>query len=220
VARPIWTESITFGLVSVSVAMYTDRVKDLIKAKKAGKEVTPGGAGRSDALQIEQSTAGAGDEFGQFPLRDLDLLVDDDEFVDEFQREPAAGLTDHVARSDGGERGAGLLPGQVLLGAAGNEFEQQVVRSGDEFGAVAAELLTTVDQQPQRDRGVIGAHTSQVRGAQGDQGDAAGVDRVGLAALAGGEDPGSGGELGGHVYDGFAVGDKALRDVPAISCGR
>jgi hypothetical protein len=41
------------------------------------------------------------------------------------------------------------------------------------------------------------------------------VDRVGLAALPGGEHPGAGGQLCGHVEDGFAVGDQALGDVPA-----
>jgi hypothetical protein len=42
-----------------------------------------------------------------------------------------------------------------------------------------------------------------------------GVDRVGLAALAGGEDPGPGGQFRGYVQDGLAVGDQALGDVPA-----
>ncbi|BCJ51872.1 hypothetical protein Asp14428_33470 [Actinoplanes sp. NBRC 14428] len=42
-----------------------------------------------------------------------------------------------------------------------------------------------------------------------------GVDWVGLAALAGGEHPGAGGQLRGHVEDGFSVGDQALGDVPA-----
>jgi serine/threonine-protein kinase len=59
--------------------------------------------------------------------------------VDELRREPAAGLADHVPRPDGGEQGAGLLRGQVLLGAAGNEFEQQVVQPGDELGGTCAE---------------------------------------------------------------------------------
>ncbi|WP_089298807.1 hypothetical protein [Actinoplanes regularis] len=51
--------------------------------------------------------------------------------------------------------------------------------------------------------------------SQGDDGDAVRVDRVGLAVLTGGEHPGPGRQLGGHVEDGFAVGDQALGDVPA-----
>ena len=92
-----------------------------------------------------------------------------------------------------GKQGAGLLRGQVLLGTAGDEFEQQGVQPVDDVGASPAELVTAVDQQPQRDRGVIGLHPPQSGGAQGDHGDAAGIDRVGLTALAGGEHPRAGG---------------------------
>ena len=34
----------------------------------------PGGTGRSDAVQVEKSAAGGGDEFGEFLLRDLIFL--------------------------------------------------------------------------------------------------------------------------------------------------
>jgi hypothetical protein len=47
------------------------------------------------------------------------------------------------------------------------------------------------------------------------RGDAVGVDRVGLAALAGGEHPGPGRQFRRDVQDGLAVGDQALSDVPA-----
>jgi hypothetical protein len=39
--------------------------------------------------------------------------------------------------------------------------------------------------------------------------------RVGLAPLAGGEDPGPGGQFRGHIDDRFTIGDQALRDVAA-----
>src|ERR1022692_4739313 len=39
--------------------------------------------------------------------------------------------------------------------------------------------------------------------------------RVGLTALAGGEHPGPGRQLRRHIHDRLAVGDQALRDVPA-----
>jgi hypothetical protein len=42
-----------------------------------------------------------------------------------------------------------------------------------------------------------------------------GVDRVGLAALAGVEHSRPRGQFRGHVENGFAVGDQALGDVPA-----
>jgi hypothetical protein len=65
-------------------------------------------------------------------------------------------------------------------------------------GARSAELVTPVDQQPQRDPGVVGLHPPQAGGAHRDHGNAARVDRVGLAALAGGEDPGPGGQFRGQ----------------------
>ena len=63
--------------------------------------------------------------------------------------------------------------------------------------------------------GVVGGDLPQPGGAQGGHRDAVGVDRVGLAALAGVEHPHLGGQLRRHVEDGFAVGDQALGDVPA-----
>jgi hypothetical protein len=41
------------------------------------------------------------------------------------------------------------------------------------------------------------------------------VDRVGLTTLTGGEHSSAGGQLRRHVHDGFAIGNQALRDVPA-----
>jgi hypothetical protein len=42
-----------------------------------------------------------------------------------------------------------------------------------------------------------------------------GIDGVRLAALAGGERPGAGGQLRRDIDDGFAVGEQPLGDVPA-----
>ena len=165
--------------------------------------------------QVHQPAAGAVDQVGEFLFRDLDLLVDDDEFGDQLGGQPAAGLADHVARADGAQQGAGLLGGQELLRPAGHQLQQQVVQPVDHVGAGAAELVTAVDQQPQRDRGVVGDDLPQTFGAQGDHGDAVGIDRVGLAALAGGEHPRPGRQLRRHVHHGLAVGDQALSDVPA-----
>jgi hypothetical protein len=66
-----------------------------------------------------------------------------------------------------------------------------------------------------RDGGVIHEDLPQAGCPQGDHGDAAGIDRVGLAALTGGEDSGSGGQLRRHVHDRFIIGDQALSHVAA-----
>ena len=72
-----------------------------------------GCAGRADAGQLHQPAAGAVDQFREFLLRDFDLLVDDDDFVDQLGGQPAAGLADHVARPHGVEHSARVVGGQV-----------------------------------------------------------------------------------------------------------
>jgi hypothetical protein len=94
-------------------------------------------------VQLEQPAAGGGDQLGEFLLRDLDLLVDDSEFMDQLRRQPPAGLAGHIPRAHGGQQGARLLCGQVFLRTTGNEFEQQGMQP---MGA--AELVAAVDQQP------------------------------------------------------------------------
>jgi hypothetical protein len=90
------------------------------------------------------------------PLRrDLDFLVDRHEFVDQLGCQPAAGLADDVTWTDGVEQGAGLLRGLELLCPAGHQFQQQVVQAADDLGAGPAELIAAVDQQSQRDGGVV-----------------------------------------------------------------
>jgi hypothetical protein len=46
------------------------------------------------------------------------------EVGDQLRGNPAAGLADGVARPDLGQQGLGLRRGQVLLGTAGDQFQQ------------------------------------------------------------------------------------------------
>src|SRR3569833_400331 len=87
-----------------------------------------------------------------------------------------------------------------------------MMQSADDFGAGPAELVAAVDQRPQSDRGVVYGNLPQTGGAQGDHGDAAGIDRVGLAALTGSEDPRPSRQFRRYVHHGFAVGDQPLGD--------
>jgi hypothetical protein len=45
--------------------------------------------------------------------------------------------------------------------------------------------------------------------------DAVSIDRIGFAALTGGEHPSPGGQFRRRVQDGLAVGEQPLRDMPA-----
>lgn len=76
------------------------------------------------------------------------------------------------------------------------------------LGAGVAKLVTTVDQQPQRNGGVVHDDLPQTVGARGNHSDTAGVDRVGLAVLPGGEDPSAGGQFGRDVQHGLVVVTK------------
>ena len=56
--------------------------------------------------------------------------------VIEFRGDPTAGLAHGVAGPDLGEDRLGLGGGEVLLGPAGDELEQQLVQLGDHPGVV------------------------------------------------------------------------------------
>jgi hypothetical protein len=84
----------------------------------------------------------------------------------------------------------------------------------DNLGAGAAQLVAAVNQQSQGDGGIVDLDPAQSGAAQSGHGHAVRVDRVGLAALPGVEDPHPGGQFRRHVQDGLAVGDQPLGDVP------
>ncbi|BCJ51873.1 hypothetical protein Asp14428_33480 [Actinoplanes sp. NBRC 14428] len=90
---------------------------------------------RAYAGEFLQGAAGCVHQLGEFGVGGLDLLVDDDEFVNQLGSQPAAGLADHVTRTHGVEQRACLLSAQELLGAARHQFEQQVMQSADGLGA-------------------------------------------------------------------------------------
>jgi hypothetical protein len=108
---------------------------------------------------------------------------------DQFGGQLPAGPPDDVTGSHGGQQGAGLRRGQVLLGAAGHELQQLLVQPVDRVGAGAAQDVAAIDKQPQCDRGVINRDLPQPLGPQRGHRDAVRVDRIGFAALAGGEHP-------------------------------
>lgn len=79
----------------------------------------------------------------------------------------------------------------------------------------AAELVTAVSQHDQHHQLRIHSHLDEVRGAQRDHRHRVRIDRVGLAAVAGGEYPHLRGQLGRHVVDRFAIVHQPVRQVLA-----
>ena len=98
-----------------------------------------GGSGRADAVEVLQAAAGRVDEFGQFLVRRFDLLVAAGQFADQLGGQLAAGAPDDVPRADGGQQGAGLRRGQVLLSPAGDQLQQQGVQADEGLGASLAQ---------------------------------------------------------------------------------
>ena len=81
------------------------------------------------------------------------------------------------------EQARGPVGGELPRGAARVQVAQQPVKAVDRAAALAGQLVAAIGQQPQ-DRGVVvGRDREQVAMVQRDEGDAARVDAVGLAAV-------------------------------------
>jgi hypothetical protein len=77
------------------------------------------------------------------------------------------------------------------------QLGQQPVEPVDDLDPQPGQLLTTIGQHPQRLELTVSAQHPQRRGAHRDDRDRVGVTRVGLAVVAGVEEPDPGSELGG-----------------------
>lgn len=85
----------------------------------------------------------------------------------------------------------------------------------DRLGAGTAELVAAVDQLPHHHQFRVDVDLDQVRRPQRNHRDRVRVDRVGLAAVAGGEHPHLSGQLRRHVHHGLAVVHQSVCDVLA-----
>jgi hypothetical protein len=162
----------------------------------------------------QRGVLGSGEGLDLFPAG-LDLAVDAFQLGDQLGGEPPAGLAGNVTRPGGREQGTGLCRGQESLRPAGHQVQQQPVDPVDGLGAGPAELVAPVGQQAQCHPVRGDLELDQVRGPQSSQGHGVRAGWVGLAAVAGGEDPYLRRQPGGHIQDRLAIGDEPVRDVPA-----
>lgn len=103
----------------------------------------------ADAVELEQGAAGGGDKLAELFGGDLDFPVSSVELDDELRGQLAARLAHVISGSHGAQqRLERLRPTRDQLG-------QQSVQPVDRQRAGCAQLVTSVDQQVQRDGGVI-----------------------------------------------------------------
>jgi hypothetical protein len=124
-------------------------------------------------------------------------------------------LPGDVTRSDRGEHGLGLSGGDVAFRLSWQEFCEQSLESVDGLDPPAGECFAAVGEHPQCLELAVEMQHPQVLGAHGNSGDRVGVVGVGLAVVAGVEEPDPGGELGRHVDHVFPVLKQSLGQGPS-----
>jgi len=92
------------------------------------------------------------------------------------------------------------------------QVAQQHVQAAQGAGALGDQVVASLGEQPQHHGGVLGGDLAQLPVVDRDGSCRGGIGRVGLAGTAGAEQPGAGGQLGGHVQHGLAGGDQLLGD--------
>ena len=149
----------------------------------------------------------------------LHLGLDRDELGELFGGDPSSGLPGQVPGSDGGEHAFGLSGGDVLLRLPGKEFRKQGLEPVDGLYPTPGEGFAAFDEHPEHLELRVDGQDPQVLGPDRGDRDRVRVVGVGLAAVPGVEQPGSGGELGRDVDDVLAGLEEALRERPADTTG-
>lgn len=143
-------------------------------------------------MQFQQPGAGRGHQLTQLLVGGLLPGMDAFEVTDELRGDPAAGLACGVTEPDLGQQRLGLGRGQILLRPTRDQLQQQVMQLRDHPGVVLAQGPATVGQDPEH-RELLVVHDGPQPGHPDPyERDGVGVGGVGLASLAGREDPGSG----------------------------
>ena len=149
----------------------------------------------------------------------LQLRIDGDQVGELLGGHPAAGLAGDVAGPDSGEHRLGLQGGEVSFALAGEQLGEQPLEPVDGLDALAGQLVASVGEHPQRLELTIGGEHAKTRSAHGDDRDRVRVQGVGLAVVAGVEEPDPGGQLGRDIEDPFAGLDQPLGQRTAGAVG-
>ena len=166
--------------------------------------------------ELLQPAAGGVDESVSCRSASLILLVDDSEFGDQLGRPAGVGCARRCRA--GGRWPAGRGP----AGRTGTSCAPPGISSSSRC---ATRLIVSVRARPSSSRRSASSRNATVASSaltwrkpvvrNATTATECGVDRVGLAALAGGEHPHPRRQLRRHIHHRLAVGDQPLGDVPA-----
>nr|WSY52131.1 hypothetical protein OG999_19720 [Streptomyces sp. NBC_00886] len=147
------------------------------------------------------------------------MPIDAPQVGKEISSEVVAAAVGGGGWTDALHEGIGLLRGQAGGGAAGQQVSEHGVEAVDYAGSFVAQVVVPLGQQSQDRRLVFRLDLAQVVPEEGHLGNVQGVGRIGLAVPAGGQEPGPGGEGGGHVHHVLAGGGQLLGEAAAESFG-
>ena len=117
---------------------------------------------------------------------------------------------DAVSGAHFGEQSCGGLGAELGWSAAGDQVAQVSVQPVDHAAPLPGQLVAPIRQQPQHAVVIVRADSREIGSLGGDDRDRAGVDVVGLAAVARVEGPHPRRQGRGHVDDVLADGDELL----------
>jgi hypothetical protein len=127
----------------------------------------------------------------------LILRLDRDQLGKLLDGDTPSGLPSDVARPDAGKHGLGLTGGDIAFRLSRQQFCEQSLEPIDSLDPPASQCFTAIGEHPQRLEFTVELQHSQGRCAHSNGGDRVGVVGVGLAVVAGVEEPHLGGELAG-----------------------
>jgi hypothetical protein len=171
----------------------------------------PGGNDRSDAGDVHQVRPTRLDHRLQLSGQRFHLLLDRNQLVELLGRESTSGLACKVAGTNAGQDRLRLQGGDVLLPPPWGQLREQALKAVDGLHPLSGKFLASVSEHAQGLELSVMGKDAKTLSPDRDHGDRVRVMGVGLAVVAGVEQPCSGRELGRHVHDVLARLQKALR---------
>jgi hypothetical protein len=173
----------------------------------------------ADAEDLGERAARRGDRFGAAaPVVD-EGPVDATDVRDQLARHCLAFDVDRAGGPDRGQQPGGPIGRELPWCAAGAQVAQQAVQPVDRATALGGQLVAAVREQPQHGAVVVRRDPREVIAVLGDDGDAARVDTVALAAVAALEHAGASGQRRGNVHHGLVRCDELLSQQPSQAAG-